>query len=72
MTVADIIELLGGRNAVAAYTGWPYTTIDSWQSSGHVPEWRRGKLLEMAVAQGKRISTADFPEKPARPQSAAA
>jgi hypothetical protein len=70
MTVADIIELLGGRNAVASYTGWPYTTIDSWKAS--IPEWRRGKLLEMAARQGKRLSTADFPEKPARLQSKAA
>jgi hypothetical protein len=64
MSVPEIIGLLGGSSAVARYTGWPVTTVDSWQKGGHVPEWRRGKLLEMAVAEGKSLSTTDFPAKP--------
>jgi hypothetical protein len=61
MTVPDIINLLGGSAAIARYTGWPFTTVDSWQKNSHVPEWRRGKLLEMAVTHGKSLSTSDFP-----------
>lgn len=63
MTVSHIIDVLGGTSAVARYTGWPVTTVDSWQSKNHVPEWRRAKLLEMAAAEGKPLSTMDFPPR---------
>jgi hypothetical protein len=72
MTVSDIIALLGGSSAVARYTGWPVTTVDSWQANGHVPDWRRTKLLEMAASESKSLSTSDFPPRPAKPESAAA
>jgi hypothetical protein len=61
MTVSGIIDLLGGTNAVATYTGWPYTTIDTWREVNQVPAWRKGKLLEMAVANKKSLSATDFP-----------
>jgi hypothetical protein len=70
MTVSDIIEKLGGRNAVVAYTGWPYTTVDSWRSNEHVPEWRRSKLLELAAKNGVALSTADFPPAPRKAKAA--
>jgi hypothetical protein len=70
MTVSEIIETLGGRNAVAAFTGWPYTTIESWEGKDQVPDWRKGKLLEMALAHGKHLSATDFPAK--RPRKIAA
>lgn len=57
--------MLGGSSAIARYTGWPVTTIDSWQSKNHVPEWRRHKLLEMALTQNKPLGATDFPERQA-------
>jgi hypothetical protein len=63
MTVPEIIGLLGGSSAVARFTGWPVTTVDSWQHGKHIPDWRRAKLLEMAASLGKRLATTDFPEK---------
>lgn len=63
MTVSDIIETLGGRVAVARYTGWPYTTIDSWITANRIPDWRRPALLRMALEVGAELSTADFPDK---------
>ena len=69
MTVSDIIELLGGVKAVSEDTGWPYTTVDSWRDAGSVPDWRRAKLLEMALVNDKPLRATDFPD---RPQKAAA
>jgi hypothetical protein len=66
MTVSDIIGLLGGTSAVARYTDWPTSTVDSWIKFNQIPEWRKGKLLEMAVAQGKALSATDFPAKSQR------
>jgi hypothetical protein len=71
MTVSEIIELLGGRTAVSAFTGWPYTTIESWEGKGQIPDWRKGKLLEMALANGKSLSATDFPPNKPRERAAA-
>lgn len=65
MTVSDIIELLGGTNAVAAQTGWPYTTIDTWRAKNYIPTWRQTKILELALDRKLDVSAADFPEKQA-------
>jgi hypothetical protein len=73
MTVSAIIELLGGSKAVADYTGWPYTTVDTWREVNQVPDWRKGKLLEMAVDRQKALSATDFPASDERlPRKAAA
>lgn len=64
MTVSEIIDRLGGTSKVADYTGWPYTTVDSWRSNRHVPEWRKAALLRMAVEFNVPLSTADFPPRP--------
>jgi hypothetical protein len=66
MTVSAIIDLLGGTSAVASYTGWPYTTIDTWREVNQVPDWRKAKLLEMAVTAEKPLSATDFPPPDAR------
>ena len=65
MTVSDIIGQLGGANAVAKYTGWPFNTVDTWQRKNFVPDWRRPALLRMAHEKNVALSTADFPEKKA-------
>ena len=66
MTVSEIIAGLGGTSKVAKFAGWPTSTVDSWITANHVPEWRRPALLRMAIEKGLALSTADFPEKPAR------
>jgi hypothetical protein len=65
MSVSDIIEQLGGTNAVASYTGWPYTTIDTWRAKNYIPAWRQPKVLELALELKLDVSAADFPEKQA-------
>jgi hypothetical protein len=73
MTVCAIIDLLGGSKSVSDYTGWPYTTVDTWREVNQVPDWRKGKLLEMAVALDKPLSATDFPSASERlPRKAAA
>lgn len=61
--VSDLIDRLGGRKAVSDATGIPYTTIQGWEVSDFVPEWRRPVLLDFAVKTDKPLSTDDFPAK---------
>ena len=70
MSVAEIIAMLGGSSAVARYTGWPVTTVDSWQRVNHVPDWRKPAILRMALETGKQLATTDFPAKAKRPEAA--
>ena len=70
MTVPEIIKLLGGSSAVARFAGWPVTTVDSWQANGHIPEWRRAKLLEMAGTINEPLAATDFPPKPVKDAAA--
>lgn len=61
MRALQIIELLGGVTAVHRHLNVPLTTVSSWGRSNQVPEWRKGKLLELARLHGVALSTADFP-----------
>ena len=61
--VSDLIDRLGGRKAVSDATGIPYTTIQGWEVSDFVPEWRRPVLLDLAIKAGKSLSTDEFPQK---------
>jgi hypothetical protein len=74
MTAKGIIDQLGGVMQVARELGISFTTVSGWARSNRIPEWRQGKILELAMAQGKPLSTADFPPPEARidPRKAAA
>lgn len=61
MTAHEIIELLGGVQAVSAHTGWPYTTVKAWVTYNQIPDWRQSTLLDMAREKSVALSTADFP-----------
>lgn len=61
MTAADIIQLLDGDTVVARFLELPLTTVNSWKRFNHIPEWRKPKVLEMAMSKGVALSTDDFP-----------
>lgn len=66
MAVSDIIAMLGGDNVVRLAIGAPLSTVNSWKRHNNVPEWRKHKLLELAVRKGVPLSTGDFPTKDQR------
>jgi uncharacterized protein YjcR len=66
MTADDIIQSLGGLSAVANQLGVPVTTVSSWKQRDNIPEWRQAKVLELAMAQGVKLATTDFPPQKAR------
>jgi hypothetical protein len=70
MQASHIIDALGGSASIARETGFPLTTIESWKSANFVPEWRRDKLLDLAIRKNVTLSTADFPVR--RPRAVAA
>lgn len=61
MTAVEIIHMLGGDTAIAEATGWPSRTINAWKPANFIPEWRRTKLIELAILKGLSLSTSDFP-----------
>jgi hypothetical protein len=61
MTASQIIELLGGVTAVSRHIGVPLTTVSSWGRWNQIPTWRQPEMLRLAAAQGKSLSTTDFP-----------
>ena len=61
MTSKDIIQQLGGVMQVGRDLGLSFTTVSSWVRFNQIPEWRQGKILELAISKGKHLSTADFP-----------
>jgi hypothetical protein len=62
-SVVDIIGRLGGRKAVSDALSIPYTTVQGWEVSDFVPDWRRPGLLALAMQLDKPLSTDDFPAK---------
>lgn len=61
MTAIDIIQRLGGVMQLSRDLGMSFTTVSSWGRSNRIPDWRQGKLLELAATKGIALSTADFP-----------
>ena len=51
---------------MARFAGWPVTTVDSWQANGHIPEWRRAKLLEMAGTINEPLAATGFRPEPVK------
>lgn len=72
MTALDIIQKLGGVMQVARDLGVSFTTVSSWGRVNQIPEWRQGKVLELAMAKDVALSTADFPSADERLRRAAA
>jgi hypothetical protein len=58
---SHIIETLGGTTAVASDLKLPVTTVHGWERRNFIPDWRRAPLIELAMAKGVDLSTADFP-----------
>jgi hypothetical protein len=63
MTASDIIDRFGGTSAVAQLLDAPVSTVHSWRIKNSIPEWRQEKILQLAVAKGVELSTADFPKR---------
>jgi hypothetical protein len=38
-----------------------FTTVSGWVRANQIPEWRQGKILELAMAKNVPLSTTDFP-----------
>jgi hypothetical protein len=72
MTALEIIQRLGGVMQVARDLGVSFTTVSSWGRVNQIPEWRQGKLLELASRKNKPLSTADFPDASERKSRKAA
>ena len=61
MNVAEaIVEKFGGTRKMAADTGYPPSTIQSWKSSGLIPASRQVGLLGHARRLGVDLEPADF------------
>lgn len=59
----DIVNALGGTNAVAKALSVPVSTVSSWKQKNSIPPWRRPMLLKLAMECDVALSTADFPDK---------
>jgi hypothetical protein len=65
MTASDIIDRFGGTTALARLLDAKISTVHSWRVTNSIPEWRQEKILQIAVAKGFVLSTADFPQRKA-------
>jgi hypothetical protein len=65
MTASDIIDRFGGTSALARLLDAKISTVHSWRRTNSIPEWRQEKILQIAVAKGITLSTADFPARAA-------
>ena len=65
MTVAGLIDALGGTSIVARALGEPVTTVHAWKVKGRLPRWRRPALLELAREKGVDASDEDLDSQPA-------
>lgn len=61
MKSSDIIALFGGFTRLAETLGLPLSTVHRWGRANYIPEWRQGRLLELAIERNIPLSTADFP-----------
>ena len=60
-TTNQIIDRLGGTSKVAHALGLRPSTVHSWRTANHIPVWRQGDLLALAMKDGKPLATTDFP-----------
>ncbi len=54
-SVEQFLNELGGTSAVARAMGLAPTTVSSWKASGSIPNWRLGRLVELAAQKGVAV-----------------
>lgn len=68
--ISKIIEKFGGLSAMALCTGFPKTTILSWEDRASMPDRHKERVLEAATSNGVALTKEDFfpvaPEVPHR------
>jgi hypothetical protein len=63
MDAAAIIDAFGGTSALAGMLDLKASTVHSWRVANFIPEWRQGRVLELALEHQTPISATDFPTK---------
>ena len=58
-----VITAFGGRAKLARALGLRYTTVDGWQRSGNIPDWRLAPIRD-AARDHNIILPEDFPGQP--------
>ncbi len=58
--VENIVERLGGVRRMAAITGYPPSTIQSWKVAGSIPDRHKPVVSEKARLAGIEFTPSDF------------
>lgn len=57
---ARIIQKLGGTRPTAALLELPVSTIQSWKTTGRIPDKRKAYVMERAAERGIKFRKSDF------------
>ena len=60
MSIAEIIERLGGNMAVARFLRIQTGSVRMWKQNGNIPSKHHGQLMALVVKEGLRIGMADL------------
>ena len=60
MSIAEIIERLGGNMAVARFLRIQTGSVRMWKQNGNIPSKHHEQLIALAVKEGLAISRADL------------
>lgn len=71
MDIIQIIDGLGGTNAVAAHIERDPTVVSSWKRKGSVAYWWVKPLLDRAETVGFPLTAEQIPTTPRRTSAAA-
>lgn len=69
MSVAEIIDDLGGTTAVAEAVGVAAPVVSNWRARDRIPADRWAALVDLARSRGKSITFETFAELAAKPQA---
>ena len=60
MSIAEIIERLGGYMAVARFLRIQTGSVRMWKQNGNIPSKHHEQLIALAVKEGLAVSRADL------------